>query len=162
MTCNFYFSDSEISNEIFFSFSWIVIHNTFIFLSAVNMIFDSIDDLRCLENISNEEDYTRNALFEDKQLHALLEVSMKEIVIISAISTIFVTIVCSFFSFMTSYLADYFVHYHVLQRMLIFCSERFLSFCEISTIASHLPTTIYSWNESFENCWKYWCNLILR
>ncbi|XKL62243.1 hypothetical protein PGB90_002076 [Kerria lacca] len=40
---------------------------------AVNMIFDSIDDLRCLENISNEDEYTVNTLFEDKQLHALLD-----------------------------------------------------------------------------------------
>jgi len=38
------------------------------------MIFDSIDDLRCLENISNEDEYTMNTLFEDKQLQALLEV----------------------------------------------------------------------------------------
>lgn len=52
--------------------------NLFVFVLAVNMIFDSIDDLRCLENISNEDDYTRNALFEDKQLHALLEVSTKK------------------------------------------------------------------------------------
>lgn len=42
--------------------------------SAVNMIFDSIDDLRCLENISYEDEYTMNTLFEDKQLQALLEV----------------------------------------------------------------------------------------
>lgn len=40
------------------------------------MIFDSIDDLRCLENISNEDEYTVNTLFEDKQLHALLDVSV--------------------------------------------------------------------------------------
>ncbi|XP_065211288.1 peripheral plasma membrane protein CASK isoform X4 [Planococcus citri] len=40
---------------------------------AVNTIFDSIDDLRCLENISIEDEYTVATLFEDKQLHALLE-----------------------------------------------------------------------------------------
>ena len=38
------------------------------------MIFDSVDDLRCLEDISNEDEYTMNTLFEDKQLQALLEV----------------------------------------------------------------------------------------
>lgn len=52
-----------------------IIFFIYTFFPAVNMIFDSIDDLRCLENISNEDEFTMNTLFEDKQLHNLLEVS---------------------------------------------------------------------------------------
>lgn len=45
-------------------------------VTAVNMIFDSIDDLRCIENIANEEDFIVDDIFQDKQLHRLLNVSV--------------------------------------------------------------------------------------
>lgn len=53
-----------------------------VFIAAVQMILDSLDDIYCLQESEPEERAHLLALLEDAHLHVLLEVSLNNLLIV--------------------------------------------------------------------------------